>query len=40
MSVRRKWGFRIEHMLEAIGKIQQYTAGMTVRSKFPFLCRS
>lgn len=29
MSVRRKWGFRVEHILEAIGKIQQYTAGMT-----------
>jgi uncharacterized protein with HEPN domain len=29
MSVKKKWGFRIEHVLEAIGKIQQYTAGMT-----------
>jgi uncharacterized protein with HEPN domain len=25
----KKWRFRIEHILEAIGKIQQYTAGMT-----------
>jgi uncharacterized protein with HEPN domain len=29
MSVRRKWHFRIEHILEAIAKIQRYTAGMS-----------
>ena len=25
---QRKWAFRIEHILDAIGKIQRYTAGM------------
>jgi uncharacterized protein with HEPN domain len=29
MSARRKWHFRIEHILEAIAKIQRYTAGMS-----------
>jgi uncharacterized protein with HEPN domain len=32
MSVERKWAFRIEHMLEAIVKIQRYTQGMTEES--------
>jgi uncharacterized protein with HEPN domain len=29
MSARRKWHFRIEHILDAIAKIQRYTAGMS-----------
>jgi uncharacterized protein with HEPN domain len=29
VSISKKWRFRIEHILEAIGKIRQYTAGMT-----------
>lgn len=29
MSVKKTWVFRIEHILDAIAKIQQYTAGMT-----------
>jgi hypothetical protein len=32
MSVERKWAFRIEHILEAIAKIQRYTQGMTEES--------
>lgn len=28
MSPERKWTFRIEHILDAIAKIQQYTAGL------------
>jgi uncharacterized protein with HEPN domain len=29
MSAHRKWHFRIEHILEAVAKIQRYTAGMS-----------
>jgi len=29
MSAHRKWHFRIEHILDAIAKIQRYTAGMS-----------
>jgi uncharacterized protein with HEPN domain len=29
MSARRKWHFRIEHILDAIAKIRRYTAGMS-----------
>ena len=29
MSAERRWQLRVEHMLNAIGKIQQYVAGMT-----------
>jgi uncharacterized protein with HEPN domain len=29
MSVEKRWQLRIEHVLEAIGKIQQYTSGLT-----------
>ncbi len=29
MSAEKRWQVRIEHMLEAIGKIERYTAGMT-----------
>ena len=25
MSVERKWAFRVEHILEAIAKMQRYT---------------
>ena len=32
MSVEKKWAFRIEHILEAIAKIQRYTQGMTEES--------
>jgi uncharacterized protein with HEPN domain len=32
MSVERAWAFRIDHILQAIDKIQRYTAGMTVQS--------
>ena len=32
MSSPRKWAFRIEHILDAIAKIQQYTAGLTEAS--------
>jgi uncharacterized protein with HEPN domain len=28
MSSERKWAYRIEHILDAIAKIQRYTAGM------------
>ena len=28
MSAHRKWHFRIDHILEAIAKVQRYTAGM------------
>jgi uncharacterized protein with HEPN domain len=30
MSAERSWTFRIDHILEAIDKIQRYTAGMTL----------
>lgn len=29
MSVDRRWQLRIEHMLESIGKVQQYVTGFT-----------
>lgn len=29
MSVDKRWQIRIEHMLEAIAKIQQYVSGLT-----------
>ena len=29
MSVDKRWQVRIEHILEAIGKIQRYAAGLT-----------
>ncbi|HKI37928.1 MAG TPA: DUF86 domain-containing protein [Gemmataceae bacterium] len=29
MSVDRRWQVRIEHILEAIGKIQRYSGGLT-----------
>ena len=29
MSAERPWRPRVEHILEAIGKIQRYTAGLT-----------
>jgi uncharacterized protein with HEPN domain len=29
MSVDKRWQVRIEHILEAIGKIERYTAGLT-----------
>jgi len=29
MSVDKRWQVRIEHMLEAIGKIHRYTTGLT-----------
>lgn len=32
MSTEKKWTFRIEHILQAIEKIQRYTAGMTEES--------
>ncbi len=30
MSAERSWTFRIDHILEAIDKIQRYTGGMTL----------
>ena len=30
MSAERNWTFRIDHVLEAIDKIQRYTDGMTL----------
>jgi uncharacterized protein with HEPN domain len=32
MSTERKWKFRVEHILEAIRKIDRYTASMTEES--------
>jgi uncharacterized protein with HEPN domain len=32
MSADKRWQVRIEHMLEAIGKIERYTAGLTEAS--------
>jgi uncharacterized protein with HEPN domain len=32
MSAERKWTFRIEHILDAIAKIQRYTTGLTETS--------
>jgi uncharacterized protein with HEPN domain len=29
MSVERRWQIRVEHILEAIGKISRYTAGLS-----------
>ena len=29
MSVDKRWQLRVEHVLEAIEKIQMYTAGLT-----------
>jgi uncharacterized protein with HEPN domain len=32
MSADRRWQVRIEHILDAIGKIEQYTVGLTESS--------
>ena len=29
MSAKKNWSFRIEHILDAIGRIQQYASGLT-----------
>ncbi len=32
MSSKKEWTFRIEHILDAVNKIQRYTAGMSLET--------